>query len=130
MLTLKAVPTYTYTCTACNDVIEKRQSFSDAPLTTCEQCGGTLRKVIHPVGIVFKGSGWYINDSRSSTSSTSGKPSPTPASTTSSDTSATPAPSTSGSESTKSSTESTKRSPESTRSSGSSSDSGSSSTST
>ncbi len=62
------VPTYTYTCTACNDVIEKRQSFSDAPLTTCEQCGGTLRKVIHPVGIVFKGSGWYITDSRSSTS--------------------------------------------------------------
>src|SRR6266850_3927252 len=65
------VPTYTYTCTTCNDVIEKRQSFSDAPLTTCEQCGGSLRKVIHPVGIVFKGSGWYINDSRSSTSSAS-----------------------------------------------------------
>ncbi len=71
MLTLWDVPTYTYTCTACNDVIEKRQSFSDAPLTTCDQCGGALRKVIHPVGIVFKGSGWYINDSRSSTSSAS-----------------------------------------------------------
>jgi putative FmdB family regulatory protein len=66
------VPTYTYTCTACNDVIEKRQSFSDSPLTTCEQCGGTLRKVIHPVGIVFKGSGWYITDSRASTSSANG----------------------------------------------------------
>jgi putative FmdB family regulatory protein len=66
------VPTYTYTCTACNDVIEKRQSFTDAPLTTCEQCGGSLRKVIHPVGIVFKGSGWYITDSRSSTTSTYG----------------------------------------------------------
>jgi putative FmdB family regulatory protein len=63
------VPTYTYTCTACNDLIEKRQSFSDPPLTTCEQCGGQLRKVIHPVGIVFKGSGWYITDSRSSSSS-------------------------------------------------------------
>src|SRR5438093_12983079 len=72
MLTLWDVPTYTYTCTACNDVIEKRQSFSDARLTTCDQCGGTLRKVIHPVGIVFKGSGWYITDSRSSTSSASG----------------------------------------------------------
>src|SRR5919108_2177156 len=72
MLTLTVVPTYTYTCTACNDVIEKRQSFSDAPLTTCEQCGGALRKVIHPVGIVFKGSGWYITDSRSSTSSANG----------------------------------------------------------
>jgi putative FmdB family regulatory protein len=72
-LAKKNVPTYTYTCTACNDVIEKRQSFSDAPLTTCEQCGGALRKVIHPVGIVFKGSGWYITDSRSASSPTNGK---------------------------------------------------------
>jgi putative FmdB family regulatory protein len=79
MLTLTSVPTYTYTCTACNDVVEKRQSFSDPPLTTCDQCGGSLRKVIHPVGIVFKGSGWYINDSRSSTSSAN---SPAPSSTT------------------------------------------------
>ena len=78
MLTLTSVPTYTYTCTACNDVIEKRQSFTDAPLTTCEQCGGSLRKVIHPVGIVFKGSGWYITDSRSSTSSTDGPATSTP----------------------------------------------------
>jgi putative FmdB family regulatory protein len=66
------VPTYTYTCIACNDVIEKRQSFSDPPLTTCEQCGGSLRKIIHPVGIVFKGSGWYITDSRSSSSTPNG----------------------------------------------------------
>src|SRR5881227_1123551 len=76
MFTLSAgartVPTYTYTCTACNDVIEKRQSFSDPPLTTCEQCGGRLRKIIHPVGIVFKGSGWYSTDSRSK-SSTNGR---------------------------------------------------------
>ncbi len=70
------VPTYTYTCTACNDVIEKRQSFSDPPLTTCDQCGGSLRKVFHPVGIVFKGSGWYITDSRSSTSSSNGPAAP------------------------------------------------------
>src|SRR6266849_354782 len=68
----ETVPTYTYTCTACNDVVEKRQSFTDPPLTTCEQCGGTLRKIIHPVGIVFKGSGWYVTDSRSSKSSTNG----------------------------------------------------------
>src|SRR5215813_1843892 len=66
------VPTYTYTCTACNEMIEKRQSFTDPPLTTCEQCGGTLRKVIHPVGIVFKGSGWYITDSRSSSAAANG----------------------------------------------------------
>src|ERR1700687_5956693 len=68
----RTVPTYTYTCTSCNDVVEKRQSFTDPPLTTCEQCGGTLRKIIHPVGIVFKGSGWYSTDSRASTSSKSG----------------------------------------------------------
>jgi putative FmdB family regulatory protein len=67
------VPTYSYTCTACNEMIEKRQSFSDPPLTTCEQCGGALRKVIHPVGIVFKGSGWYITDSRASSSSANGR---------------------------------------------------------
>jgi putative FmdB family regulatory protein len=66
------VPVYTYTCVDCNDVIEKRQSFSDAPLKTCEQCGGGLRKVLHPVGIVFKGSGWYITDSRSSSSNGAG----------------------------------------------------------
>jgi putative FmdB family regulatory protein len=65
------VPTYTYKCTACDDVIEKRQSFSDPPLTTCEQCGGAVRKVIHPVGIVFKGSGWYITDSRSASAASS-----------------------------------------------------------
>src|ERR1700716_2002237 len=66
----RTVPIYTYTCTSCNEVVEKRQSFTDAPLTTCEQCGGTLRKVIHPVGIVFKGSGWYSTDSRASSSAT------------------------------------------------------------
>src|SRR5438445_6208248 len=68
----ETVPTYTYTCTACNNHIEKRQSFTDPPLTTCDECGGTLRKIIHPVGIVFKGSGWYVTDSRSSSSSTNG----------------------------------------------------------
>lgn len=72
------MPVYTYACTACESVVEKRQSFSDAPLTTCESCAGSLRRVIHPVGIVFKGSGWYINDSRnggktSSASTTEGK---------------------------------------------------------
>ena len=66
------MPTYTYTCTTCNNHIEKRQSFTDPPLTTCEECGGTLRKIIHPVGIVFKGSGWYVTDSRSSKASTNG----------------------------------------------------------
>src|SRR3979490_1192671 len=71
------VPTYTYTCTSCNNHVEKRQSFTDPPLTTCEECGGTLRKIIHPVGIVFKGSGWYVTDSRSSKASTNGPSSST-----------------------------------------------------
>jgi putative FmdB family regulatory protein len=62
------VPIYSYTCTTCNQEVEKRQSFTDPPLTTCERCGGTLRKIIHPVGIVFKGSGWYSTDSRKSNS--------------------------------------------------------------
>src|SRR5262249_57070303 len=79
------VPPYPYPGTACNDVIEKRQSFSDPPLTTCEQCGGALRKIIHPVGIVFKGSGWYITDSRASSSSATGAKSSSSASSSSGD---------------------------------------------
>ncbi len=66
------MPIYTYSCDACSGVVEKRQSFSDEPLRTCEQCGGSLRRVIHPVGIVFKGSGWYVTDSRSSAGSSDG----------------------------------------------------------
>ena len=58
------MPIYTYQCQACDNVTEKRQSFSDHPLTTCEACGGELRKLLHPVGIVFKGSGFYNTDYR------------------------------------------------------------------
>ena len=58
------MPIYTYQCQACDAILERRQSFSDAPLTTCEACGGGLRKVLHPVGIVFKGSGFYNTDYR------------------------------------------------------------------
>lgn len=61
------MPIYTYQCQSCSAIAEKRQSFSDAPLTTCEQCRGSVRRLIHPVGIVFKGSGWYVTDSRAST---------------------------------------------------------------
>src|SRR5438876_3111535 len=98
----RTVPIYSYTCTSCNEVVERRQSYTDAPLTTCEQCGGSLRKIIHPVGIVFKGSGWYITDSRSSTTSASTPAKPStdskPASETSTSTPSTP-PSTDGSSS-------------------------------
>jgi len=59
------VPTYEYACTECGDRLEVVQRFSDDPLTVCGPCGGRLRKVFSPVGIVFKGSGFYRTDSRS-----------------------------------------------------------------
>jgi putative FmdB family regulatory protein len=60
------VPTYQYTCTECGEPLETVQKFSDEPLTVCPACGGRLRKVFSPVGIVFKGSGFYRTDSRKS----------------------------------------------------------------
>lgn len=63
------MPTYEYRCTSCGQHVEVVQSFSDDPLTECGACGGQLRKVFSPVGIVFKGSGFYKTDSRSSGSS-------------------------------------------------------------
>ncbi|MFG2105581.1 FmdB family zinc ribbon protein [Micromonospora chersina] len=72
------MPTYQYACTACGQQLEAVQSFSDAPLTECPACEGRLRKVFNSVGIVFKGSGFYRTDSRSSGSesatSTASKP--------------------------------------------------------
>lgn len=63
------MPTYVYACKSCGNQFEKFQSFKDDPLTVCP-CGqeGQVRRVIQPAGIVFKGSGWYINDSRGSSS--------------------------------------------------------------
>ena len=58
------MPTYQYTCTECGEPVEALQKFTDAPLTECAACGGRLRKVFSPVGIVFKGSGFYRTDSR------------------------------------------------------------------
>ncbi len=56
------MPTYGYECLGCHAQFEIMQSIKDAPLTTCETCGGPLRKRIYPVGIAFKGSGFYVND--------------------------------------------------------------------
>ena len=58
------MPTYEYACTECGKHVEVVQSMSDAPLDTCATCGGRLRKVFSPIGIVFKGSGFYSTDSR------------------------------------------------------------------
>lgn len=59
------MPTYVYECKSCQSVFEADQIIKDAPLDTCESCGliGTIKRVIQPVGIAFKGSGFYVNDS-------------------------------------------------------------------
>lgn len=67
------MPTYQYACTDCGDKSEVVQRFTDDPLTVCVVCGGKLRKVFSPVGIVFKGSGFYRTDSRNGSSVAAGK---------------------------------------------------------
>ncbi len=62
------MPTYQYACSDCGDKSEVVQRFTDDPLTVCAACGGKLRKVFSPVGIVFKGSGFYRTDSRNGSS--------------------------------------------------------------
>jgi putative FmdB family regulatory protein len=63
------LPTYQYRCTECHHAFEQFQSFTDDALTVCPECGGRLRKVYNAVGVVFKGSGFYRNDSRGTTTS-------------------------------------------------------------
>lgn len=63
------MPTYVYACKDCGHAMEVVQSFSDEALTICPECQGALRKKFNSVGVVFKGSGFYRNDSRSTTSS-------------------------------------------------------------
>jgi putative FmdB family regulatory protein len=64
------MPIYEYECTACKTRFERSQRFSDPPVTECPECGGKVRRVLFPAGIVFKGSGWYKTDSRSATPAT------------------------------------------------------------
>jgi putative FmdB family regulatory protein len=91
------MPTYEYVCKNCGERLEAVQSFHDDALTTCPRCSGDLKKVFGSVGIVFKGSGFYKNDSRNSTASVT----PPASSETKSETStpATPAPASTPSES-------------------------------
>jgi len=58
------MPTYEYQCKTCRQHFERVQRFSDAPITECPHCGGEVRRVIHPAGVIFKGTGWYKTDSR------------------------------------------------------------------
>ncbi|MFX4287020.1 FmdB family zinc ribbon protein [Janibacter sp. G349] len=92
------MPTYAYACADCGHAFDIVQSFSDDALTVCPECGGNLRKQFNAVGVVFKGGGFYRNDSRktssssdSASSSSSGSSSTSGSSSDSSSTSSTPA---------------------------------------
>ncbi len=65
------MPTYEYTCKSCGDNIEVFQPFSAKPLKTHDVCGGELKKVFHARGVLFKGSGFYVTDSRNGSRSAS-----------------------------------------------------------
>ncbi|MFE6839280.1 FmdB family zinc ribbon protein [Streptomyces sp. NPDC057705] len=83
------MPTYQYQCTECGEGLEAVQKFTDDALTVCPSCDGRLKKVFSAVGIVFKGSGFYRNDSRGASSSST--PASKPASSSSSSTTSTAA---------------------------------------
>ena len=58
------MPTYGYRCTVCSHEFERVQKMSDPRITECEECNGPVKKIIYPIGIAFKGDGFYINDSK------------------------------------------------------------------
>jgi putative FmdB family regulatory protein len=66
------MPTYEYRCTSCGNRFDVFQRHDEESLRVCERCGGELRKVFHPAGIVFKGSGFYATDSRTKAPSSDG----------------------------------------------------------
>jgi len=69
------VPTYDYQCRSCDRVTEVIHAMSEDGPSVCEHCGGPLRRVLFPAGIIFKGSGFYRTDSRSGTDQTTSTPS-------------------------------------------------------
>ena len=64
------MPTYHYRCSDCGHSFDFFQKFAEDPLTECPECKGPIRRIPQPVGIVFKGSGWYVNDARDAKKST------------------------------------------------------------
>ena len=105
------MPTYQYACKECDHRFEAVQAFSDASLTECPECTGPLRKLYGAVGVIFKGSGFYRNDSRSESSkssSGSSKPSSNSTGATSSTADSKPSTTSSDSNSSSSSTSTTK----------------------
>jgi putative FmdB family regulatory protein len=75
------MPTYEYLCQSCGARFEAWQKMSDDPIDTCPTCGNHVRRIIFPVGLVFKGSGFYINDTRSAASSAKSSADAAPSST-------------------------------------------------
>ncbi len=73
------MPTYQYRCSDCGHEFDQYQKFSESALTVCPSCNGSIRRVIQPVGVVFKGSGWYINDSKKSENGSAAAPKKTEA---------------------------------------------------
>jgi putative FmdB family regulatory protein len=65
------MPTYEYLCASCGHRFETWQRITEDPLTTCPECGGQIKRVLFPAGIVFKGAGFYATDSRSASSASS-----------------------------------------------------------
>ncbi|MCO5175641.1 MAG: zinc ribbon domain-containing protein [Thermomicrobiales bacterium] len=83
------MPTYDYLCDSCGHRFDLRQSFSDDPIRDGPVCGSSVRRVVYPAGVIFKGSGWYINDSRNGAPSTSPSKSSSESSSTTSTTTST-----------------------------------------
>jgi putative FmdB family regulatory protein len=92
------MPTYEYACRECGEHLEVVQSFKDDPLTTCLGCGGDLRKVFSATGIIFKGSGYYVTDTRKKSTAESAGNAKSSSSKASADTSSSPDSSSSSSE--------------------------------
>lgn len=86
------MPTYVYACDTCQAQFEQFQSFHDEPLRSCPACQNAVRRVFQPAGIVFKGSGWHINDYRNTPKESSDTPAAAPAATPAASTPAADAP--------------------------------------
>lgn len=81
------MPIYVYECKNCGHGFEKLQSFNDEPIRVCPDCGGETRRVFQPVGVIFKGHGWYKTDSRKPDASEAGTSAPSKTESTSTDSS-------------------------------------------
>jgi putative FmdB family regulatory protein len=68
------MPLYEYECEACGVRFERRQPITADPLKDCPECGGDVHRLIHPVGVIFKGKGFYVTDNRSRAKSSTAVP--------------------------------------------------------